>query len=154
MAWNYFTVGNFFKILGKEKFVSQFCLIFYYLKKGLHFGYVYVQFLKNNLNYCSKTKKYDILGKELKNAIQAVMWNDEDGIWYDYDLVKRQHRKRFYPSDVFPLLLGEVSDEIGSKILSYLESVQVLDFRGRSIAKIILNFYFQPILQVRLIIID
>ncbi|VDN57078.1 unnamed protein product [Dracunculus medinensis] len=96
MAWNYFTVGNFFKILGKE----------------------------------NKTKKYDILGKELKNAIQAVMWNDEDGIWYDYDLVKRQHRKRFYPSDVFPLLLGEVSDEIGSKILSYLESVQVLDFRG------------------------
>ncbi|KAF5288691.1 hypothetical protein FQR65_LT11956 [Abscondita terminalis] len=39
----------------------------------------------------------------LREAIDVVLWNEDDGIWYDYDVNESKHRKMFYPSNVTPL---------------------------------------------------
>ena len=43
------------------------------------------------------------IGMELTEAIDNVLWNYEDGIWYDFDLINKQSRKYFTPSNLMPL---------------------------------------------------
>ena len=67
------------------------------------------------MNYCSVSEFYSLLGDtsksdifskkaiELKTAIESILWNEEDQIWYDYDLENDKIRRYFYPSNLFPL---------------------------------------------------
>ena len=76
------------------------------------------------LGDAEKAEEYSAKAAEVKAAIRAVMYDEEDGVWYDYDIssqVKkdtiyfRYHRlshcslslqklrKHFYPSNLFPL---------------------------------------------------
>ncbi len=71
-----------------------------------------------------KEALYTNAAKVRWKAIQAVMWNEEDGCWYDYDLEKKEQRKRFYPSNVFPLTSygdTKVTVEVAEKVVTYLE---------------------------------
>ena len=67
------------------------------------------------MNYCAVSEFYSLLGDtsksdifskkaiELKTAIESILWNEEDQIWYDYDLENDKIRRYFYPSNLFPL---------------------------------------------------
>lgn len=71
---------------------------------------------------------------ESQKSIQRFLWNKKDGIWYDYDLELKTHRKKFYPSSVTPLWSKcfETSDakRLGKKVLAYLQREGVLDYLG------------------------
>jgi alpha,alpha-trehalase len=38
-----------------------------------------------------------------QNAIYKVLWNNDQGAWFDYDLRLKKQRLNFYPSNVSPL---------------------------------------------------
>lgn len=39
----------------------------------------------------------------LQKAIEAVLYDNTDGIWYDYDMISQTSRKQFFPSNFAPL---------------------------------------------------
>lgn len=59
-------------------------------------------------------EKYKNLRSKLKAAMDKVLWNEKEGIWLDYDLKRKSHRNRFYPSNFFPML-SHCSADYGAK---------------------------------------
>lgn len=39
----------------------------------------------------------------LQKGIEKVLWDEKSGVWFDYDIKLRKHRRIFYPSNVAPL---------------------------------------------------
>lgn len=70
--------------------------------------------------------------KELREAIEMVMWNSTDGVWYDYDSEEKTQRRRFYPSNVYPLIFGDSSKKVTKRVLAYLKRMDVLKYPGNS----------------------
>lgn len=72
--------------------------------------------------------------KYWQKAIEKVLWDETDGIWYDYDSLEQTPRRLFFPSNVAPLwatILSEDTKEYYAKrVLEYLKQKQVLDFPG------------------------
>ncbi|XP_012990982.2 trehalase isoform X2 [Esox lucius] len=56
-------------------------------------------------------------------AVEAVLWNEERGVWLDYSLVTNTSRPAFYPSNLAPLWAVCYSqDSMGQKALHYLQA--------------------------------
>ena len=58
------------------------------------------------LGNTDKSNSFDEWGNLLQDAIQNVLWNDEIGAWFDYDMKQgkqRKERNNFYPSNIAPL---------------------------------------------------
>lgn len=57
------------------------------------------------------------------DLMHKVFWDEEAGAWFDHLLSDRSARKRFFPSNVFPLFVGCYSSEnsnIEEKVFRYL----------------------------------
>ena len=59
-------------------------------------------------------------------AIYALLWNEESGSWFDYDVGTQSQRQNFYPSNLFPLYIkalapGQDERTVVGRIVSYLE---------------------------------
>lgn len=50
-----------------------------------------------------KTRYYDKIAKTYQTAIDNVLWNDNEGIWLDYDTKNKRSKTSFYPSNLSPL---------------------------------------------------
>ena len=50
-----------------------------------------------------KSEKYSGWMDNFRTAIDEVMWNDEKGSWFDYDLINNKQREFFLASNVAPL---------------------------------------------------
>ena len=60
--------------------------------------------------------------EQLLAAMKAILWNEENGAWFDYDLENRRKNLEFYPSNLSPLWSGCFSDPgVVDKALKYLE---------------------------------
>ncbi|XP_046959382.1 uncharacterized protein LOC124529618 [Vanessa cardui] len=81
-----------------------------------------------------KSAHWAYLAKQWRSTIKEVLWNNDDGIWYDWDLVNKQHRKYFYPSNVAPLWMGVVDQRFirknAPKILEWLKESNGLNYPG------------------------
>lgn len=81
-----------------------------------------------------KSAEYAALAASWRDSIEAVLWDEEDAMWYDYDIQDNLHRKYFYSSNVAPLWQNAVSSSFvkanGPRILSHLEKSGGLDFPG------------------------
>ena len=58
------------------------------------------------LGNADKSDSFDQWGNLLQDAIQNVLWNDENGAWFDYDTINQRQRSdtnNFYPSNLAPL---------------------------------------------------
>lgn len=69
-------------------------------------------------------------------TINKLFWNDEDGIWYDYDMHTHQQRKNFYASNLIPLWTNAINitwckkEQQIDKVIKYLKTNGLLDFPG------------------------
>ncbi|CAH2106734.1 unnamed protein product [Euphydryas editha] len=74
------------------------------------------------------------LATKWRNSIKEILWNKEDGIWYDWDLTNQIHRKYFYPSNLAPLWLDAVDKSFvkinAPRILEWLSKSHSLDYPG------------------------
>ena len=50
-----------------------------------------------------KAQQFKDWEKSFQYSINAVFWNEDHGIWFDYDMLMKKHRKGFYPSNVMPI---------------------------------------------------
>lgn len=66
--------------------------------------------------------KYRNLREQRLAAMEAILWDEEKGAWFDYDLENRRKNQEFYPSNLAPLWSGCFSDPgVVDKALKYLE---------------------------------
>ena len=65
-----------------------------------------------------------------------MLWNEEQGIWLDYDYSNNIQRPYFYASNVAPLWAGcwdptpSGVDPVVHKVMDYLEQSQLTKFVG------------------------
>lgn len=82
---------------------------------------------KNALFWSAKYKYW-------QKAIQKVLWDETDGIWYDYDWLEQRPRRFFFPSNVAPLWAAILDEDdtkkFSKRALNYLKEKEVLDFPG------------------------
>ncbi|XP_026288503.1 trehalase isoform X2 [Frankliniella occidentalis] len=93
-----------------------------------------LQFFMTKLNQRNKATGYGRIANELRAAVQAVLWNEEDGIWYDYDALNKKQREYFYGSNLAPLWTncydGDKVAHIAEKAVKYIEKTGLLSYRG------------------------
>uniref|UniRef100_A0A0C9RBN1 Trehalase n=1 Tax=Fopius arisanus TaxID=64838 RepID=A0A0C9RBN1_9HYME len=81
-----------------------------------------------------KAKKWQDIARTYQRGIDEVLWNEEAGIWLDYDVKNRQPRKHFYPTNLTPLYTksfdSSKSQVYAKRAVEYLKSQGIGDFMG------------------------
>nr|QPK67213.1 Trehalase 1B [Rondotia menciana] len=89
---------------------------------------------RNLLKDRREAKKWWSLAKYWRNAIDVVLWDSTDGVWYDYDIEAKSSRRHFYPSCATPFWSGAVESyntpHYAEKFVKYLLSSGALNFPG------------------------
>ena len=50
-----------------------------------------------------KAQQFQDWSKSFQHGIDSVLWNDEDGVWLDYDVRSMKSRNAFYATNIMPL---------------------------------------------------
>ncbi|XP_017960975.1 trehalase isoform X1 [Drosophila navojoa] len=81
-----------------------------------------------------KMTEYETKAQKIKEAIQAVLWNEEAGCWLDYDLINEKPRDYFVTSNLAPLWVKAYNisdtDKISESVLNYIEKNKLDTFPG------------------------
>ncbi|XP_040832998.1 trehalase isoform X1 [Ochotona curzoniae] len=78
----------------------------------------------------SQATKYRNLRAQREAALTALLWDEDKGSWFDYDLENQRKNHEFYPSNLTPLWAGCFSDPgVADRALKYLEDSQILSYR-------------------------
>lgn len=74
------------------------------------------------------------IADDYQRGIDAVLWNDELGIWLDYDMRNNRPRKAFYPSNLAPLYTMSFDVNQGpyyaKRSVEYLKAQGIGEFMG------------------------
>ncbi|XP_058145162.1 trehalase [Dasypus novemcinctus] len=77
----------------------------------------------------SQATKYRDMRTRRLAALNAILWDEEKGAWFDYDLENGKKNQEFYPSNLAPLWAGCFSDPaVVDKALKYLEDNKILSY--------------------------
>ncbi|XP_070283061.1 trehalase isoform X2 [Myotis yumanensis] len=80
-------------------------------------------------NEAEATKYRNLWARRLA-ALEAVLWDQEQGAWFDYDLEHGKKNHEFYPTNLAPLWAGCFSDPtMADQALKYLEDSQILTYQ-------------------------
>ncbi|KAM5131901.1 trehalase [Mantella aurantiaca] len=72
----------------------------------------------------------DALNQRLK-AVQAVLWDQDLGVWLDYNLEQQKRNPNFYPSNLSPLWASCYDDTaMVDSVVSYLEKSGALSYKN------------------------
>ncbi|KAG8434590.1 hypothetical protein GDO86_012820, partial [Hymenochirus boettgeri] len=64
-------------------------------------------------------------------AVQSVLWDNDLGIWLDYNIDVKHRNTRFYPSNLVPLWAMCYSDPVyADRAVSYLENSGALSYKN------------------------
>ncbi|XP_052509218.1 trehalase [Budorcas taxicolor] len=78
----------------------------------------------------SEAAKYRNLRAERMAALKDVLWDEDKGAWFDYDLENEKKNLEIYPSNFAPLWAGCFSDSDDvDKALKYLEDSRILTYQ-------------------------
>lgn len=88
---------------------------------------------RNDIGSIAKKEEYLAKADELKKAINAVLWDEQEGAWFDYDLINKKLRKYFTPTNLSPLWVGcydREDKELPKRILAYIDRLQLDRYPG------------------------
>ncbi|XP_045472128.1 trehalase-like [Harmonia axyridis] len=94
---------------------------------------VILQEFYTRLSQFDKAAYYKEKAEEWLEAIDAVLWHEDVGVWLDYDLANGVRRNYFYASNLTPLWAGSYSKKNGGyveKAIKYLHANDVLNYSG------------------------
>ncbi|XP_076275803.1 trehalase-like isoform X2 [Rhynchophorus ferrugineus] len=81
-----------------------------------------------------EAKYWQDKAEEWKINIEKVLYNTEDGIWYDYDLKLNKPRRHFAASNFAPLWANAIDEDLkkerGQNAARYLKKYGILEFHG------------------------
>ncbi|KAJ7990155.1 hypothetical protein DPEC_G00297390 [Dallia pectoralis] len=73
--------------------------------------------------------RFDVAVSVRLEAIEAVLWNEKQGVWLDYSLVTNTSHPAFYPSNLAPLWASCFSQaSMGPRALQYLQASGGVEF--------------------------
>ncbi|CAK9802112.1 tre1 [Anthophora plagiata] len=82
----------------------------------------------------AKSQYYAKIAAELQMAIDNVLWNEDVGIWLDYDVKNNKPRNHFYPSNLAPLYTRSYNrhqrEQYALSAVKYLTSQDIDSFFG------------------------
>lgn len=82
----------------------------------------------------ARAEEWGSRAKQWQDNIEKVFWNEEVGVWLDYDIVNKIHRNYFYPTNLSPLWMRVVTQEDIEKhtprIIEYLRNSGALNYNG------------------------
>ncbi|XP_060859891.1 trehalase-like [Metopolophium dirhodum] len=86
------------------------------------------------MNNTVKALKYEKISLEWNEAVTAVLWDEEIGVWLDFDVINNIKRKYFYPTNISPLWTGcyakNQTEYFVTRVLDYLNQADVLKTLG------------------------
>ncbi|VVC33385.1 Six-hairpin glycosidase-like,Glycoside hydrolase, family 37 [Cinara cedri] len=78
-----------------------------------------------------KADKYNLYGTRFQRGIDNLLWNEEEGIWLDYDITTKKSRNYFYGTNFVPLFTGsylkDKSDYYGDRAIQYLIKNKIIN---------------------------
>lgn len=81
-----------------------------------------------------KAAEYESKAEQILIAIEAVLWNEESGVWLDYDLTNNIPRNYFTPTNLAPLWAMAYNvtkkSQIATSIMSYLAAQNIESYDG------------------------
>ncbi|KAK9502441.1 hypothetical protein O3M35_011220 [Rhynocoris fuscipes] len=80
-----------------------------------------------------KSRKYKLLADELLLAIEKIFWNEEEGIWLDYDIMNNIQRNFYYASNFVPLWTESYTldkEFITYKVIDYMNKFRLEKYVG------------------------
>lgn len=90
----------------------------------------FFELLGNNV----KSARFRNLAQNRVEAIEDILWNNTQGLWFDYDFKTGLQRTHFYPSDVFPMFVGCVpsntSANYENSVKDYLQNQGILGYKS------------------------
>ncbi|XP_076064089.1 trehalase-like [Oratosquilla oratoria] len=89
----------------------------------------------SQLGNVEKSNMYNRMAKSINVTVSRLFWNDEEGIWLDYNMETAAHQTGFYLSNFMPLWTETYGQErepayVVGRVLNYLEQNQVNKFHG------------------------
>ncbi|XP_058979800.1 trehalase isoform X1 [Musca domestica] len=82
----------------------------------------------------SKAEEYENKAAKILEAIEAVHWNEEAGVWLDYDLINNKSRNYFVPTNLAPLWTMSYNlndtEKISKSVLKYIEKLELDKYPG------------------------
>lgn len=69
--------------------------------------------------------------EQTKQAMKELLWNETDGVWYDFDLETKRHSNIYYVSNALPLYAKCYDDEddvTPHRVYEYLKREGILNF--------------------------
>uniref|UniRef100_A0A1B6DB06 Trehalase n=2 Tax=Clastoptera arizonana TaxID=38151 RepID=A0A1B6DB06_9HEMI len=85
------------------------------------------------LNNPTKQAHYAEIADQLLAGITAILWREDIGMWFDYDLINKKSREYFYLSNFTPLWTQSYllpKNIMSEKVLAYVKETGVADFVG------------------------
>lgn len=81
-----------------------------------------------------KAEAYRKISKKMYDAIQAIFWDESEGMWFDWDLLNSKPRKYFVASNFAPLWANcfdfAKKADLSKKVLAYFKKEGLLDYVG------------------------
>uniref|UniRef100_A0A5S6QFV1 Trehalase n=1 Tax=Trichuris muris TaxID=70415 RepID=A0A5S6QFV1_TRIMR len=80
--------------------------------------------LNKDIGNLEKHDKYEWYFTLARKVLKYVHWNEKDGIWYDYDLEKKEHIKAYYISNAIPLYSRCFDNQnVPMRVYKYMENM-------------------------------
>lgn len=88
--------------------------------------------LSKEIGQNDKATYYHEMAQNLTDSIDKVLYDKDTGVWYDMDLVEKNLRTKFYPSNIYPLLLenNKRPKDVCDRVINYLYKSGALEFKG------------------------
>lgn len=83
----------------------------------------------------SKHETYKALAEEMNTTISRVFWSERDGVWLDYNLIKKELIPGFYASNLMPLWTESYGTErspefVTEQAIAYLDRNNISNYPG------------------------
>lgn len=78
----------------------------------------------------SKADEYSKLANDFKVAIDSVLWNDNEGAYFDYKLLQEEQNVQFYPSNVAPLWANCYLESRIDRLIKYIDLTNAFHYPG------------------------
>ncbi|XP_072094258.1 trehalase isoform X2 [Mobula birostris] len=82
----------------------------------------------------SKAQFYKEAMNKRIDAVREVFWDNKQGIWFDYNLMRSRSNAAFYASNLAPLwakcILEQVPGQTAEMVVRYLEKHHLLEYRN------------------------
>nr|XP_022907571.1 trehalase-like [Onthophagus taurus] len=104
------------------------------LNAFLHLAYLSMAYLYGKLGNYERKVYWWQEAKILAHSIKEILWDEEDNMWYDFNVKLREHRKMFYASNLTPLWTGcfpkSEAKRYGKANADYLVRTGIMDYKG------------------------